>query len=310
MEALAALSPLLESAACTADLLTSSATTVELCALAQGLIAAAGGKVLPNSAAVLLFSLLECDGVIQQLPADEVLRAVDSLEEGRQAGRTISDSLADAIVHKLGGCRKEDMSPMLASCLLYSCGASFSYLRRAAASLLQADGSDPRHRYSVSMWLGVIFGLATYNITERMASIDGALPEEGCALERGGDRAAPATATPRGTVRDTPLADVALRAFQQVAAAVQEGRLQLQLEEDSDVGIIVAGATVLQARLEGLQVQRQELFTCLHVIQDHVADSVEAVAFDERTSAESFSIWDMLGNVLCLGRCQLKRARE
>ncbi len=305
-EALAALSPLLESAACTTDALKNSSTTDELGELARGIITTAGGRALPHSAAVVLLGLLECDGVIQQLPADEVLRAVSSLGEGRRAGRTVPDPLADALVDKLGSCSYKDMSPMSASCLLYSCGASFDYLRRAAESLLQGEGSDSGRGCSLNMWMGVLFGLASCDVTESVSTLDAALRADGRALEREGDSAAPATAMPRGTVRDTPLADVALRAYQEVAAAVQEGRLELQLEEGSDVSLTIAAAVDLEGRLEGLQVRRQDLLASLHVILDHVVDSVEAAAFGERVGADSFNIWRVLDDVLCLGECQVK----
>ncbi len=285
---LEALAPLLQRVrvADDADLL-AVRSVAQLTALASAIILAGGNQALPRPAAAALVRLLSCEGVLQQLPLEQVSNVVRfSLAGGQQdGGEELPGQLAEALVERLvseGG-----MSPLRASVGVLACGASPDVVRQAARCMLQeqpaAFDRSPGH-----LLLDLV-QLHECGITEPAGSLlDGAPVLGGGAstgapghTASGAAAAAPAAASEGalgqeqaatdGGGADTPLADYVLEALRQLAEVARQGGMEQGVGGDRDgVVKLLRTAAALCRQLEGLQVRRQELLESLHGIVDAV----------------------------------------
>lgn len=282
----------------------------QLSALASAIIAAGGKHALPRAAAAVLVQLLSCEGVIQQLSADEVLQVVRNGLAGLQQRRSsgLPNTLAHALLERLSACGAADMSPLLASCLLYSCGASSAYVRQAARSLVQSGGSNALRTYTPDELLGLLNGLASCGIKETVedGGAEGAAGAASAGASSGSKpqllqqlqqlQAAADAVVNGGRRGDTPVADVALEAFRLLAAAARSGSMQLKLARDEKrIATLMRTAVALERRLEGLQAWRAAFLDGIHEILERVD------LHGPYSLHKDAAVWDILDAAFSLG---------
>ncbi len=259
--ALDILAPLLQRIEVAGDSLHTELSAEALSGVASAIICAGGTCALPRGAAGTLVRLLSCEGVLAQLPSEQVLLAVQhGLAEGQGRGVDLPDALARALVDKLAEHKDAGASPVRAACLMHRCGASPSVVRWAARSMLQAmaAGGAPRRRTPAEL-LGDLECLAACAITEPVGS------DEGAACTAAAE--APGKQQEQGA--DTPLADYVVEVLRGLAEAAQQGGMQLERDGDG-VLLVLRTVAVLWQQLEGLQARRPELLENLHAMMDRV----------------------------------------
>ncbi len=297
-EALTALSPLLLScAACPPVSPDDTSSPSELCALASDIIRCGGDSALPSQPAGALLRLLCCETVITQLPPSDATHAVRNrlVTAGRDTHFALPDAVAEALAAKLQA-HNPGLTPFSACCFVdrIHSGSNGGAVCRAARSLLQAEGSSGLSSYSSRQLFGILGSIVRSGIVETLDDVPSPVA----------DGAEAATGKPREGM-DTPLADLALRVYRELARAAKEGAMQLELERDcSDIAAMLRTAAALEERLQGLQVQRSELLDSLHTILESVEVSHVYVDDEYRVlplPLDNTDVWDIMEVAFRLG---------
>ncbi len=290
---LEAVAPLLERIRGAGGSLSTACSPAQLAALSSAIVRTGGDQPLTRHAADALIRLLSCEGVVRQLPFNEVVQVVQSsLAGGQQAGGgRLPDALAEALVERHV---EAGWAPLPPSVRVFFCGASSGVVRRGARAMLQMSAACGRS--PPDLLLDLLQLQATGIIEHAGVVVGHGVRVQGEGAAPGGHEhtaSGAAAAAPAGVLEDepgqqqqqqqqqqqgatdgglgAPLADYVLEALRQLAEAARQGGMDVGVGGGREgVATMLRTAAELHEQLDGLQLRRRELLGSLHAIADSV----------------------------------------